>query len=370
MKNRKNIMMRMVLVLALICVAVLAGRNEASAKGSDGVIRFQPNTRGTVAVQVGDKIYYTTERAGYIYTYDIKKKNNKKLAKIPKEVRDKNSVYYYKNYSSISSMFYYKGNLYCEVSDKDLCMSYGIIRVNVKTGKVKKLFYEKCSGNNIPKTGLQFSIYNDKIYYAYSDGSLWETGGKEENKIDCYFASMDLNGNHKKVIAHKELTKLYRNAYRFEMYVYEDALYVQITNKKGNSVNYKYGKNGKKTKIKKLANPYTNMKVSTSGCVYGIEKGLSDVLAIQNIQYKGNEYQAGVYGLYKIKDSLTEKTIYYKNDKMTSSRYVMLGDYILVSERYDTNKKYVCKEKVFLIDINGKKKASLYTKTLNYNDEW
>lgn len=35
-------------------------------------------------------------------------------------------------------MFYYKGYLYCGLMDGLMC--YGIIRVNVKNGKVKKLF--------------------------------------------------------------------------------------------------------------------------------------------------------------------------------------------------------------------------------------
>ena len=60
------------------------------------------------AVQVGNKIYYSSDRTGYIFCYDVKKKTNKKLAKLPKQVRNKNTYYSYKNYANISNMFYYK----------------------------------------------------------------------------------------------------------------------------------------------------------------------------------------------------------------------------------------------------------------------
>ena len=50
------------------------------------------------AVQVGNKIYYSSDRTGYIFCYDVKKKTNKKLAKLPKQVRNKNTYYSYKNY--------------------------------------------------------------------------------------------------------------------------------------------------------------------------------------------------------------------------------------------------------------------------------
>lgn len=118
------------------------------------------------AVQVGNKIYYSSDRTGYIFCYDVKKKTNKKLAKLPKQVRNKNTYYSNKNYANISNMFYYKGYLYCGLKDDLMC--YGIIRVNVKNGKVKKLFFERSSISVSPEPGFEFSIYKNKIYYAYS----------------------------------------------------------------------------------------------------------------------------------------------------------------------------------------------------------
>ena len=60
------------------------------------------------AVQEGNKIYYSSDRTGYIFCYDVKKKTNKKLAKLPKQVRNKNTYYSNKNYDNICNMFYYK----------------------------------------------------------------------------------------------------------------------------------------------------------------------------------------------------------------------------------------------------------------------
>ena len=67
------------------------------------------------AVQVGNKIYYSSDRTGYIFCYDVKKKTNKKLAKLPKQVRNKNTYYSYKC-SKINCItchnFYIMSNVY------------------------------------------------------------------------------------------------------------------------------------------------------------------------------------------------------------------------------------------------------------------
>ena len=258
------------------------------------------------AVQVGNKIYYSSDRTGYIFCYDVKKKTNKKLAKLPKQVRNKNTYYSNKNYANISNMFYYKGYLYCGLKDDLMC--YGIIRVNVKNGKVKKLFFERSSSSVLPEPGFEFSIYKNKIYYAYSNGT---------SNYNYYFASMNLDGSHKKVISQKALTKVCRNVKDSRMIVYRDAVYVY----NNFDVFYKINKKGKKTKIKNLPKTYMKVKVSTSGCVIDGEKA----------QYKGYEYDSmGSFGLLNKKNIATgeEKAINSSSSERRS--YIVLGDYILL----------------------------------------
>ena len=296
------------------------------------------------AVQVGNKIYYSSDRTGYIFCYDVKKKTNKKLAKLPKQVRNKNTYYSYKNYANISNMFYYKGYLYCGLMDGLMC--YGIIRVNVKNGKVKKLFFERSSSSVLPEPGFEFSIYKNKIYYAYSNGT---------SNYNYYFASMNLDGSHKKVISQKALTKVCRNVKDSRMIVYRDAVYVY----NNFDVFYKINKKGKKTKIKNLPKTYMKVKVSTSGCVIDGEKA----------QYKGYEYDSmGSFGLLNKKNIATgeEKAINSSSSERRS--YIVLGDYILLRKNKAKKKLGECKITLQLLNNKGKKIKDLYSYNVNYNE--
>jgi hypothetical protein len=281
--------MILIMAMLLICSTSIVSNAKEDTTDSDEVIYPEGDAN---VLQVGDVIYmsmFTGSIEGIIDPTGVIAYNTK-----TKDVKTILATGYVD--------CYYKGYIYCcgRINSKDKQSSY--YRINVKTGKYKKL--------SALKDGYISEIYKDRLYYIIS---------KKDESNTLYSCKLD-GTDKKKIVSGIYLSLIHKNIYKNRIY------YSTKKNDKYSFYSCNLSGKGKKKLISAQNNLYV-MSIDDSGIYYKINSDEDVESYVMDLDGSNKKFLAK--GYYEAE--INNKIIYQVSKDGT--------DYVYVSNKDGTKAK-------------------------------